>query len=1194
MAKRQLLRVAAFRAGVRLSKGMKNGTVAGTRVQSQAASRVGSVRGSRRNSVARVDHGDHSGVDGDYSTKKKKKKKSKKSRKNTGESEDFEAAGAASEMPSRRASQSQAHQRLSAIGNNHSNDLDLAQLKKSLEQHQAHHPNDPNAPEKYHRLAPVSKCVLACQRCDENCSIFMRTTGPKIAKASKNFMNGFYHILKTLLFADSRRKPKAIKLVFDVIMGLLVGLLFFVFLMFVAGVGDMLDPLADGSENFNVFGDASQILSLKISNGHRTQQTGRPPKFLSVLTNDQLRGIILHAGLFVLSFLFLALLLLKIPSWLVKRPELEHDSGIKEYLFLCGLGSEAYWLSHFLADAVLILFTLIVLFLGVLELPASPQFPLFEILRENCLFHIGGSAAAKTAFLSCFYIWVCSVLLLFYLSPLRAEMRAGERKFYMSAGDKRLLSRVLVWILAKFFQVLGELFGLLAKISHIVFAGIGYGMKWCWERSVGLCRELRSKYRKAKKRNAHDDKLKQRGSGDKELADLESGRPELEDAATHDAAAIEDGPAQPESGSGVEGVPGNGGENVDEDAGKSQDAPPPVAKTVANSTGITFPKESLKANVQRKTSKELLKAKHAKKKSLATAAAAATLGATSAATAASTTTGDDIATSKLTTKHSRKNRTFLASSLSETSIFVLILATLVGVLWSLGIFTFAVPAFNVLDPERAHELRKTLSILLYEPSRHNSGKKTSGGGGPRAIGGSVPMTLHEIEVNLGLLDALKEKHNILFLGTDAKVKSIPNDVIRIWEDIDEDGNDGLTLNAGGGGAFPSIFGGAGNPGVGANGNPNAIKQRLKPDDRIYGLAIKGQQSLPVTESRFIQYYESFVKYVEAIKVAEAVDKAHIAIVQAMSKNVPATSTDTAAATQTNPVSKPKPKPILPTPVKKVDVMQTKVIAYVRRPDRGPNTSSSSLSGSRGAGGSGSLGGNPLSLSAGANRPVGAYPLPGQSGRLNGGGGGSAVGFQEESPLVWNDFGKYYHDPGATNWLSKEEGIPVSFTKGESVEDVYGNGGYLPNAGSGDGYGAVVGSSGGELSEIAQEVIAAQESLKDDLGLEDIEKSQNRKPPKQPVSFYLQRLGMKVLSGIMLAFVPFASLFNILVSVFMHNVVANQGASDILEKRELHRRRAQRRAEKREEARKDAARKMRMVGVVQKVKNRKKRGEAGIE
>ena len=233
-------------------------------------------------------------------------------------------------------------------------DLDVALLKKQLQEVEERTGPSIDAFDSFGAPFPSASergegdwSCTTCSSCCPSRSANRRRPGVAGGRSKQNFCEKSWTCTKQVfrvflentklifcaLFLDKKRRPKALNLLFDATVGLLIGLLFFVFLMKVAGVGEMLDGLSDSAEYFGMFGDVTQVLGLRASGTLHKDAFGnlRPPREISVVSNDQLRGILLHFSIFLLTFLFLALLLLKIPSWLVKRPETEHDCGVKEY-----------------------------------------------------------------------------------------------------------------------------------------------------------------------------------------------------------------------------------------------------------------------------------------------------------------------------------------------------------------------------------------------------------------------------------------------------------------------------------------------------------------------------------------------------------------------------------------------------------------------------------------------------------------------------------------------------------------------------------------------------------------------------------------------------------------------------------------------------------------------------------------------
>ena len=328
----------------------------------------------------------------------------------------------------------------------------------------------------------------------------------------------------------------------------------------------------------------------------------------------------------------------------------EHST---RYLFQNGLGGSAYWFSHFLADAVLIGVTLILLFLGVLQLPASPEVPLFDLLRENCLFHIGGAGGVNYWFLVAFYVWVCSVCLMFYLSPLRAEFLNTQRSWSMSVSDQRLVLRIGVWLLVKTIKLLMGVLNALGQGVVWGVQGVGKGIGWV------VCRCGREVF--------SSGSFSSNGARGKEstgINEQEGGQKTLTD---------EGGPIISS-----EGEPG-----LSKDAEMlSQEAAEDLAETNLESAEVK--KDPALEPTPVPTGTEL-----ENKSPLPNTGPADP--------------GDP------PPRRARQNRSFLTSNLSETSVFVLLLATLVGVLWSSATFQFTIPSFNMLDREKAKDLQATLA-----------------------------------------------------------------------------------------------------------------------------------------------------------------------------------------------------------------------------------------------------------------------------------------------------------------------------------------------------------------------------------------------------------------------------------------------------------------------------------------------------
>lgn len=244
---------------------------------------------------------------------------------------------------------------------------------------------------------------------------------------------------------------------------------------------------------------------------------------------------------------------------------------------------------------------------------------------------------------------------------------------------------------------------------------------------------------------------------------------------------------------------------------------------------------------------------------------------------------------------------------------------------------------------------------------------------------------------MGFLDALKNDNALQFFGAEVKVKSIPHSVWRVWGD-DVDGEGDLYSR-------PTLLTGGASVVEATSKNSD----RLKPEDRIYAFAVKNQLPLPMIERRFVEYYDSFVFYVRKLQISAMLGAAKAAGLLAVSGSSGGlVDASGGAQQQLTPVvlvpdamgggakgaskrgggkaakAKSVSKKILSNAkmlkIKSTDVMQTRIVAYVRRPDQ-------------------------KSSSAAAAGALGTTRM--------------AVDALGESHLVWDEGGKFYHDYAAT-------------------------------------------------------------------------------------------------------------------------------------------------------------------------------------
>ncbi|CAD7929418.1 unnamed protein product, partial [Amoebophrya sp. A120] len=116
-------------------------------------------------------------------------------------------------------------------------------------------------------------------------------------------------------------------------------------------------------------------------------QSGLKKKvYFPVLTNDQLRGAFLLGVDLCSQFLIFVLVLLKIPTALIRNVKLEHGRGVKEFLFMNGISGKAYWASHFLADAIVVFLCLFFVFKFLLAGGIADCLPFLQLLRQSCFF----------------------------------------------------------------------------------------------------------------------------------------------------------------------------------------------------------------------------------------------------------------------------------------------------------------------------------------------------------------------------------------------------------------------------------------------------------------------------------------------------------------------------------------------------------------------------------------------------------------------------------------------------------------------------------------------------------------------------------------------------------------------------------------------------------------------------------------